>query len=91
MSHLYSHHDWPDDTPDELSRDLKQEVTSSFTKRLLKPDVMYKNVKATKKKKKSGQPVSFVDFFGYLLGRTLQPNVSLQIKIFYCSFKPYSF
>ena len=80
LSHLYNS-DWSDDSPRDLARDLKAEVTSSFTNRLLKPDIMYKNVRAVRKKRKSNQPVSFTDFFGYLLGKTLQPHVSNTMRL----------
>lgn len=38
---------------------------------------MYKHVSIILQKKSKGQPVSFTDFFGYLVGDTILKDVSL--------------
>ena len=76
MSHLYTNPEWYKGLPDDLTKNLKPGVTGSFPGRMLRPDHFYRNVKALRKKRNSGQTISLTDFFGYVLGQTLQPNVS---------------
>lgn len=43
---------------------------------LLTPSWLYKHIKIIWEKKSGGQPVSFTDFFGYLVGETILKDVS---------------
>ena len=43
---------------------------------LLTPSWLYKRMKIILNKKSQGQPVSFTDFFGYLIGETILKDVS---------------
>ncbi|KAK7094705.1 cytosolic phospholipase A2-like isoform X2 [Littorina saxatilis] len=70
LSHLYSHPDWPERTPGELREELRNSVDSSpFW--LLGPQSMFRYIKRIMEKRRQGQPVSFTDFFGHLVGETL--------------------
>ncbi|GFY73750.1 cytosolic phospholipase A2 [Trichonephila inaurata madagascariensis] len=70
LSTLYSHPDFPAKSPGELLDELKVNVRHSpFW--LLSPRSMYRYISKIKEKHKNGQPVSFTDFFGHLLGDTL--------------------
>ncbi|XP_019614069.1 PREDICTED: cytosolic phospholipase A2-like [Branchiostoma belcheri] len=70
ISTLYSHKDWPKATPGELQEELKHHVDSSLFY-LLKPRLLYRYTDAIMRKRTVGQPVSFTDFFGHLVGETL--------------------
>ncbi|GBN85940.1 Cytosolic phospholipase A2, partial [Araneus ventricosus] len=70
LSTLYSHPDFPSKKPGDLLDELKTSVRHSpFW--LLSPRSMYRYISDIKQKHKNGQPVSFTDFFGHLLGDTL--------------------
>ncbi|XP_063423775.1 cytosolic phospholipase A2-like [Mytilus trossulus] len=70
LSQLYSNPEWPKKSPKELQPQLKDNIDSSpFL--LLGPRSMYKYVSNIIEKRRQGQPVSFTDFFGHLVGETL--------------------
>ena len=70
LSQLYSNPDWPKKSPKELQPQLRDNIDSSpFL--LLGPTSMYKYLSNIIQKKRQGQPVSFTDFFGHLVGETL--------------------
>ncbi|XP_035221148.1 cytosolic phospholipase A2-like isoform X3 [Stegodyphus dumicola] len=70
LSTLYSHPEFPLKTPGELLDELKANIRHSpFW--LLGPRCMYRYISSIKEKHRNGQPVSFTDFFGHLLGDTL--------------------
>ena len=46
---------------------------------------MYNHVNIILDKRSRGQPVSFTDFFGYLVGETILKDVSTQIPLFQAS------
>ena len=91
MSHLFTNPDWPESLPDNLEKKLKTSLTSSFPNRLLRPDNFYRNIKALRKKKASGRDVSFTDFFGYVIGQTLQNDVCGPLFILIFMFIIYEF
>ncbi|CAH1272832.1 PLA2G4A, partial [Branchiostoma lanceolatum] len=70
ISTLYSHKDWPKAPPGDLQEELKHHVDSSLFY-LLKPHLLYRYTDAIMRKRNAGQPVSFTDFFGHLVGETL--------------------
>ncbi|XP_078356825.1 cytosolic phospholipase A2-like [Oculina patagonica] len=70
LSTLYSHPDWPAIHPSKIREDLRENVKESWT-RLLTPAWLYKRLKIILEKKSRGQPVSFTDLFGYLVGETI--------------------
>ncbi|XP_025112806.1 cytosolic phospholipase A2-like [Pomacea canaliculata] len=70
LSQLYSHPDWPKKTPKDLQEELKKNIDSSPF-RLLGPQSMYRYIRRILEKRRRGQPVSFTDFFGHLVGETL--------------------
>ena len=49
---------------------------------LLTPSWMYNHLNIILDKRSRGQPVSFTDFFGYLVGETILKDVSTQIPLF---------
>uniref|UniRef100_A0A673GU25 Phospholipase A2 n=1 Tax=Sinocyclocheilus rhinocerous TaxID=307959 RepID=A0A673GU25_9TELE len=86
MSMLYSHPEFPAKGPGDINMELMNRVSSSPLKLLL-PQNINRYVKALWKKKSAGQPVTFTDIFGMLIGETLIPGrmdtklSSLQAKI----------
>ncbi|XP_062622371.1 cytosolic phospholipase A2-like [Saccostrea cucullata] len=73
LSQLYSHPDWPKKTPGELQEELGRNIEHSpFW--LLKPQSLYTYVSRIVQKRRQGQPVSFTDFFGCLVGDTILKN-----------------
>lgn len=70
LSQLYSNPEWPTKSPKELQLQLRDNIDSSPFY-LLGPSSMYKYVSNIIQKRRQGQPVSFTDFFGYLVGETL--------------------
>ncbi|KAG8228650.1 hypothetical protein J437_LFUL008301 [Ladona fulva] len=79
LSCLYSHPDFPHLlTPGDLIPELRARMAKSWTK-LLTPLNMYNYMKQVLRKSSQGQPVSFTDFFGHLVGDTLLIEVSSQL------------
>ena len=77
LSTLYSHPEWPNIHPRKVRDELRQNVKDNWMWLLLTPSWMYKHVNIILQKKSKGQPVSFTDFFGYLVGDTILKDVSL--------------
>nr|XP_028588347.1 cytosolic phospholipase A2 [Podarcis muralis] len=73
MSTLYSHPDFPVKGPKEINEELKNCVSHNPLK-LLTPQKVKRYIEALWKKKRSGQPVTFTDIFGMLIGETLIQN-----------------
>lgn len=70
LSALYSHGEFPTKSPGELQDELKFSIDRSpFW--LLNPHSLYRYGTSIIQKKNTGQPVSFTDFFGHMLGDTL--------------------
>ncbi|KAG1963726.1 cytosolic phospholipase A2 isoform X1 [Pimephales promelas] len=72
MSTLYSHPEFPTKGPEQINQELMNRVNSNPL-RLLLPKHITKYVHALWSKKSSGQPVTFTDIFGMLIGETLIP------------------
>ncbi|KAL5005329.1 hypothetical protein ScPMuIL_018785 [Solemya velum] len=70
ISTLYSHPDWPKIKPGDMQEELKNNIDSSLMW-LLKPQSLYRYIDRILQKRKEGQPVSFTDFFGHMVGETL--------------------
>ncbi|KAM8889339.1 cytosolic phospholipase A2-like [Synchiropus picturatus] len=79
MSTLYSHPDFPNIGPKEINKELMQRVSSNPL-RLLLPQHITNYIHALWSKKNSGQPVTFTDIFGMLIGETLIP-ARMDIKL----------
>lgn len=75
MSTLYSHPDFPEKGPEEINQELMKNVSHNPLL-LLTPQKVKRYVESLWKKKRSGQPVTFADIFGMLIGETLIHNVS---------------
>ncbi|KAM8929999.1 cytosolic phospholipase A2 [Pelodytes ibericus] len=73
MSTLYSHPDFPAKGPQEINKELKHNVSYNPLL-LLTPQKVKRYIEALWKKKNSGQPVTFTDVFGMLIGETLVQN-----------------
>ncbi|XP_041063720.1 cytosolic phospholipase A2-like isoform X3 [Carcharodon carcharias] len=73
MSALYSHPDFPAKGPGEINKELMENVSYS-PMFLLTPLKVRNYIEALWKKKRSGQPVTFTDVFGMLIGETLIRN-----------------
>uniref|UniRef100_A0A3B3ZHT4 Phospholipase A2 n=1 Tax=Periophthalmus magnuspinnatus TaxID=409849 RepID=A0A3B3ZHT4_9GOBI len=79
MSTLYSHPDFPNKGPKEINRELMKRVSSNPL-RLLLPQHIRNYIQALWTKKAMGQPVTFTDIFGMLIGETLIP-ARMDIKL----------
>ncbi|XP_062973309.1 cytosolic phospholipase A2 [Elgaria multicarinata webbii] len=73
MSALYSHPDFPMKGPKEINEELRKNVSHNPLK-LLTPQKVKRYIEALWQKKRSGQPVTFTDIFGMLIGETLIQN-----------------
>ncbi|XP_054443615.1 cytosolic phospholipase A2 [Pteronotus mesoamericanus] len=73
MSTLYSHPDFPEKGPEEINEELMKNVSHNPLL-LLTPQKVKRYVESLWKKKRSGQPVTFTDIFGMLIGETLIHN-----------------
>ncbi|KAM5238145.1 cytosolic phospholipase A2 isoform 2-T2 [Ctenodactylus gundi] len=73
MSTLYSHPDFPEKGPEEINEELMKSVSHNPLL-LLTPQKIKRYVESLWKKKSSGQPVTFTDIFGMLIGETLIHN-----------------
>ncbi|XP_011362867.1 cytosolic phospholipase A2 [Pteropus vampyrus] len=73
MSTLYSHPDFPEKGPEEINEELMKNVSYNPLL-LLTPQKVKRYVESLWKKKRSGQPVTFTDIFGMLIGETLIHN-----------------
>lgn len=74
MSYLYSHPDWPFKALGGINDELKDCIDTNCIYDLLTPQSMLCHVSAVIDKWKKGQPISFTDFFGHLIGDTLLSN-----------------
>nr|XP_022287822.1 cytosolic phospholipase A2-like isoform X3 [Crassostrea virginica] len=70
ISTLYSHKDWPEMHPGDMQEELMNNIDSSLIW-LLSPQSIYRYVDRILVKRRNGQPVSFTDIFGHLVGETL--------------------
>ncbi|KAK3584072.1 hypothetical protein CHS0354_014971 [Potamilus streckersoni] len=70
ISNLYSHPDWPKMNPGDIQEEVKNNVDSSLLW-LLTPQSIYRYMDRIMLKRSRGQPVSFTDFFGHMVGETL--------------------
>jgi len=70
LSTLYSHPGWPSVHPSEIREELRENIKESWMYKLT-PSWLYKHIHIIGEKKSRGQPVSFTDFFGYLVGETI--------------------
>ncbi|NXM86063.1 PA24A phospholipase, partial [Oenanthe oenanthe] len=75
MSTLYSHPDFPAKGPKEINEELMHSVSHNPLL-LLTPQKVKRYIEALWNKKSSGQPVTFTDIFGMLIGETLIHDVS---------------
>uniref|UniRef100_F7CBU9 Phospholipase A2 n=1 Tax=Monodelphis domestica TaxID=13616 RepID=F7CBU9_MONDO len=73
MSSLYSHPDFPEKGPKEINEELMASVSHNPLL-LLTPQKVKRYIESLWKKKSSGQPVTFTDIFGMLIGETLINN-----------------
>uniref|UniRef100_A0A0K8RXH2 Phospholipase A2 n=1 Tax=Crotalus horridus TaxID=35024 RepID=A0A0K8RXH2_CROHD len=73
MSTLYSHPDFPVKGPKEINVELMNSISHTPLK-LLTPQKVKRYIEALWKKKRAGQPVTFTDIFGMLIGETLIQN-----------------
>ncbi|KAJ7365494.1 Cytosolic phospholipase A2 [Desmophyllum pertusum] len=71
LSTLYSHPEWPYVHPRVVRDTLKENINDNWMWLMITPSWMYKHLKIIMEKKRRGQPVSFTDFFGYLVGETI--------------------
>ncbi|XP_074632486.1 cytosolic phospholipase A2-like [Acropora palmata] len=78
LSTLYSHPDWPNIHPRRVREQLRENVNDNWLWMMLKPSWTYRRLRIIMDKKRRGQPVSFTDFFGYLVGETIMKDCRKQ-------------
>ena len=61
--------------PGDMQEELMNNIDSSLLW-LLTPQSVYRYMDRIMKKRQNGQPVSFTDFFGHMVGETLLKGVS---------------
>jgi len=61
--------------PRVVLEELRENLKENMMWQLVKPKWVYKHMQLINKKKKNGQPVSFTDVFGYLVGETIAKGV----------------
>ena len=76
LSTLYSHPEWPHVHPRVVRDTLRENIDDNWMWLMVTPSWMYRHLKIIMDKKRRGQPVSFTDFFGYLVGETILKDVS---------------
>uniref|UniRef100_H3DL93 Phospholipase A2 n=1 Tax=Tetraodon nigroviridis TaxID=99883 RepID=H3DL93_TETNG len=76
MSTLYSHPDFPDRGPKDINKELMNRVSSNPLRFLMPQHI----TKLSGPEKATGQPVTFTDVFGMLIGETLIP-ARMDIKL----------
>ncbi|XP_055898257.1 cytosolic phospholipase A2-like isoform X4 [Biomphalaria glabrata] len=69
LSQLYSHSKWPGLSPSEQRIELRNNIDHSFLWLFKSKGITF--VKEVWKKRSRGEPVSFTDLFGHLVGNTL--------------------
>ncbi|KAI4828209.1 hypothetical protein KUCAC02_022317 [Chaenocephalus aceratus] len=79
MSTIYSHPEFPNKGPKDINPELMNRVSSNPLKLLL-PQHITNYIQALWAKKALGQPVTFTDIFGMLIGETLIP-ARMDIKL----------
>lgn len=90
MSTLFSHPEFPSKGPKEINAELMKRVSSNPL-RLLLPKHITNYIQSLWSKKANGQPVTFTDIFGMLIGETLIPAVrGPQTSVFIVSLSPSS-
>ena len=77
ISTLYSNASWPLGSCEEVAKEIEDRIDASVI-HLLTPANILKYYRYINKKRCLGYPVSFTDFFGYLIGDTL-----LQVMLSY--------
>ena len=80
LSTLYSHPKFPDDK--QIAHKIIPELRSAVEKywqKHLSPPWSSKYLKKIIAKSVRGQPVSFTDFFGYLVGQQLLKKVNINL------------
>ncbi|XP_078351051.1 cytosolic phospholipase A2-like [Oculina patagonica] len=71
LSTLYSHPEWPHLHPRVIRDTLRDNISDNWMWLMFTPSWMYRHLKIIVEKKQRGQPVSFTDLFGYLVGDTI--------------------
>nr|CAB3264920.1 cytosolic phospholipase A2 [Phallusia mammillata] len=70
LATLYAHDQYPKVGPEIINEEIRKNIQSSpFW--LLRPECLMRYSHRLRAKMKSGQPVTFTDFFGLLIGQTL--------------------
>ncbi|XP_020624400.1 cytosolic phospholipase A2-like isoform X3 [Orbicella faveolata] len=81
LSTLYSHPDWPNVHPRQIEQDLRENIKDNWMWLLLTPSWLYNHMSIILRKRSRGQPVSFTDFFGYLVGETILKDRKITSKL----------
>ncbi|XP_076435745.1 cytosolic phospholipase A2-like [Babylonia areolata] len=70
LSTLYSHERWPEMSPGEMQGELQGNIDKSWAQ-LLDLQSLARHCCSVVDKRRQGQPVSFTDLFGHMVGETL--------------------
>ncbi|XP_014670504.1 PREDICTED: cytosolic phospholipase A2-like isoform X2 [Priapulus caudatus] len=75
LASTYSDPDWPAKTPGQVQEELRASMAASWVQRSLTYATMSRYVGTVMQKYRNGQPISFTDFFGHLVGDTILGDV----------------
>ena len=79
---LYSHPDWPMIHPQVIKNEMRDIFEDNWMMKLLfSPSWLINHLNIIQGKKERGQPVTFTDFFGYLIGDVLRRKVSTDLLL----------
>ena len=77
---LYSHPEWPMIHPQVIKNEMRDIFEDNWMMKLLfSPSWLINHLNIIQGKKERGQPVTFTDFFGYLIGDVLRRKVSTDL------------
>ena len=78
LSMLYSHPEWPKIHPEVMKNEMREIFEDNWMMKLLfSVSWLINHLNIIQGKKERGQPVTFTDFFGYLIGDVLRIKVSI--------------
>ena len=73
---LYSHPEWPMIHPEVMRKELRDILKDNWLmEKLFSPSWLLENILIIEGKRKRGQPTSFTDLYGYLVGDVFRVKV----------------
>ena len=77
---LYSHPEWPKVHPQVIKNEMRDIFEDNWMMKLIfSPSWLIKHWNIIQGKKERGQPVTFTDIYGYLVGDVFRRKVSIHL------------